>query len=304
MDRDLQNATDALLRNQNQFEAIISELARMFPHDSNIFAWKDKIFTEQRKYRSGASDVKDYQPQIAWRWLQMAREGRLKVALDNRGFSVVELDIEALNPVELEKVIFISLKDLSAHWLLYPDLYAAVSRLLGLSLSQHLRVLNRVLNDLDAKGYIRCDQSRDRMVRITRGLNFDEWKSVMTKPNSPSVTHNTFTFNDQVGAVQTGTGSVANVQQAAGAAPYADLKAALQLLLQELPTSSLEQSKRQGTAEIIDRTIQEIDSKKPSEGVLTALCSGLATTVQTLGSASAAYQAAATAFAAIGISLP
>lgn len=302
MDQDLQNACDRLIRSQNQFEAIVMELTRMFPRDSNQLAWMDKIYNEQVNYRSGPRDVTDYQPQIAMRWLQMAREGRLQVSLDDRGFSVVELDVSKINPAELEKIIYIELNELKGSWLPYQNLNSAVSRYLGLSLSQHLQTLENVLNGLSVKSYIRCDQSRG--LQITRGFNFDEWRSLMAKPHPASVTNNSFTFNDQVGAVQTGAGSVANVQQSASKKPYADLKAALQLVLQELPESSVEPSKRQGAVDIIGKTIQEIDSEKPSESVVSALCTGLATTVQTLGSTSAAYQAVAAAFAMFGITLP
>lgn len=303
MDQDLQNAFIALGRTQDQFEAVIMELYRMFPHDSNPLAWRDKIFTEQRKWQSGPNDPNDYQMQIALHFLDLAREERLQVALDDRGFSVIELDDKPMKHAELKAVIFKEISQLTGSWLLYPSLFAAVDRYLGLSLSQNLNVLKAVLGELSDKNYIRFDQSRARMLRITRGLNFDEWKNTMTKPRAPSVTHNAFTFNGQIGAVQTGEGSVANVQQTSGANPFADLKAALQTLLQELPKSDLPVSERQDAEELIGKTIQEINSEKPSKGVVKALCSGLATTVQTLGSASAAYALVSAAFTHYGISL-
>lgn len=303
MDQDLRNAFSALSQIQNQFEAVVLELYRMFPHDSNPLAWNDKIYTEQRKWQSGPNDPHDYQMQIALHFLELARKGRLQVALDHRGFSVIELDAKPLENVDLKKIIFNELSRLNSNWLPYVDLYAAVHQYLGLSLSQNLSVLEAVLEELSNKRYIRSDQTRSRMLRITRGLNFDEWKSTMTKPHTPAVTHNAFTFNGQVGAVQTGEGSVANVQQATDVSQFADIKAALQSLLQELPKSNLSASERQDAEELIGKTIKEIDSEKPSKGVVKALCSGLATTVQTLGSTSAAYALVSAAFAAFGVSL-
>lgn len=303
MDQDLQNAFIALSRTQNQFEAVVLELYRMFPHDSNPLAWTDKIYTEQRKWQSGPNDPHDYQMQIALHFLELAREGRLQVALDHRGFSVIELDDRPMKHADLKQIIFKEISKLTGNWLSYVDLFAAVDRYLGLSLSQNLSVLEAVLGELSDKNYIRCEQPRARMLRITRGLNFDEWKNTMTKPRDPSVTHNAFTFNGQVGAVQTGEGSVANVQQTTGANPFAELKAALQSLLQELPKSDLPVSERQDAEELIGKTIQEIDGEKPSKGVVKALCSGLATTVQALGSTSAAYALVSAAFAHFGISL-
>jgi len=73
--------------------------------------------------------------------------------------------------------------------------------------------------------------------------------------------------------------------------------------LQELSTSGLPLPERQEAEELIGKTMQEIESDKPSKSVVKALCSGLATTVQTLGSASTAYQAVVAAFAVFGISL-
>ncbi|WIE50668.1 hypothetical protein [Pseudomonas sp. GM17] len=61
---------------------------------------------------------------------------------------------------------------------------------------------------------------------------------------------------------------MANVQQVGGANPYTDLKAALQSLLQELSTSGLPLPERQEAEELIGKTMQEIESDKPSKGVV------------------------------------
>lgn len=304
MYQDMQNALDAINRGSDRLQGAIVELMSLFPGVANGLAWQDKIFTEQRKYLTGPKDSHDYQLEIAVNWVNLAREGRLQATMDARGLSVIVLDREALAHGDLETVLFKKLNELGElKGLMYPDLYAAVQHRLGLSLSQHWGVFVAVLEDLSGKRYLRHEELPGGKLRITQGINFDEWRHMRAKPQPPSVTNNSFTFNDQVGAVQTGAGSVANVQQAGGANPYADLKAALQSLLQELSTSGLPLPERQEAEELIGKTMQEIESDKPSKSVVKALCSGLATTVQTLGSASAAYQAVVAAFAVFGISL-
>lgn len=303
MDQHLQSALRVLSQSQDRLQNAILELMRMFPGVANGLAWQDKIFTEQRKYLSGPKDAHDYQLEIALRWVKLANEGRLQATMDARGLSVMEIDDAVLAPADLERILFKKLNELSGlKGLMYPELYTAVQHFLGLSLKQHIGVLEAVLKDLAGKRYLRYDVLPGGQLRINQALNFDEWRDMMVKPQSPSVTNNSFTFNDQVGAVQTGAGSVANVQQAAVASPYADLKSALQSVLQELGSSNLPLSKRQEAEDYIDKTVQEIDSEKPNKAILTALCSGLATTIQTLGSASAAYTAVTAALAHLGIS--
>ncbi|MBC3467256.1 hypothetical protein [Pseudomonas sp. RW10S2] len=304
MFQDMQNALDAMNRESDRLRAAIGELVRLFPGVANGLAWQDKIFTEQRRYLTGPKDAHDYQLEIAMNWVELAQKGRLQAAMDASGLTVTVLDSEALTHGDLETVLFKKLNELNElKWLMYPDLQAALQHRLGLSLNQHWNVFVAVVNNLSEKRYLRYEKLPNGMLRFNQGINFDEWRDMRAKPQPPSVTNNTFTFNDQVGAVQTGANSVAKVQQAVGTTPYADLKAALQLLAQELATSELEESKRKSTKEIIDRTVREIDSESPSKDVLKLMCSGLATTVQTLGSASAAYQAVAAAFAVFGISL-
>lgn len=303
MDQHLQSALRILSQSQDMLQNAILELMRMFPGVANGLAWQDKIFTEQRKYLSGPKDPHDYQLEIAQRWVKLANEGRLKATMDARGLSVMEIDNAALAPADLERILFKKLNELSGlKGLMYPELNAAVQHFLGLSLKQHVDVLEVVLKELAGKRYLRYDVLPGGQLRISQALNFDEWRDMMVKPQSPSVTNNSFTFNDQVGAVQTGTGSVANVQQAVAESPYADLKSALQSALQELASSNLPLPKRQEAEDYIKKTVQEIDSEKPNKAILTALCSGLATTIQTLGSASAAYTAVTAALSHLGIS--
>ncbi|WP_152643615.1 hypothetical protein [Pseudomonas oryzihabitans] len=303
MDNDLQNLLNAMSHDSDRLQAAILELTRLFPGVANRLAWQEAIFIEQRNHLTGPNDSHDYRLEIAANWIGLAQEGRLEPTMSANGLSVVVRDDETLKHSDLESVLFKKLNkldDLKA--LTYSELYAAVDHWLGLSLSQHLCVLSEVLESLSSKNYLRYE-TRPGKLRITPGLKFDQWKSMNEKSQPPSVMNNSFTFNDQVGAVQTGTASVANVQQTNGAKSYADLKLALQALSQKLSTSDLLPSEHQEAEELIGKTIQEIESGKPSKHVVKALCSGLATTVQTLGSASSAYQAVVAALASLGISL-
>lgn len=294
-------ALHLLSQGEAQLDALIMELAGLIPGVANGLAWKAKIWEEQRNWRKGPSDPHDYQLAIAADWLRSAREGRLQAEMTNNGLSVTKLDSEALVPEDLEEILFKLLSALSGNWLMYSDLNAAVKRYLDLSLAQHKSVLVAVLEDLSAKRYLRADFTPNHGLRVCKGLRFDEWRDLMTKPASPSVINHSYTFHAKVGAVQTGAGSLANVNQGSSENSFADLKIALEALLQDVKSSDMPPSRRQEAADYIGKTIQEIDSEKPNKGFITALCSGLATTVQTLGSASEAYAAVVAAFAALGI---
>lgn len=302
MDQNLQNALRGLSQSGDQLHAAINQLTAMFPGVSHRLAWQETIFIEQHKYRSGTNDPHDYQLEIALRWLKLARVGRLKVEMGDFGFSVTEIDDTVLVNADLERVIFKEIQRLSGKkWLLYPDLYAAVDRFLGLSLSQHRGVFEAVLEALSDKRYVRYEVVRGTP-RIIQGLDFDEWSDKMTKPQPPSVTNNMFTFHEQVSVVQTGAGSVANLEHAVGASPYSDLKSALQFALKEFAASDLPPSKRQEAEEYIATTVQEIDKEKPNLAILKVMFSGLASTIQTLGSTSDAFKAVTGALAFLGFS--
>ncbi|HEN8800087.1 TPA: hypothetical protein U8251_002682 [Pseudomonas putida] len=303
MDQDMLRAVEILSQNENRLTGMIQELASMFPGVANGLAWKETIWLEQRNWQKGPTDPYDYQLDIGAAWLKLAREGRLHAEMTHRGLAITELDADPLAPEDLEEILFKLLDGLSGGWLMYHDLFAAVDQYLGLSLGQHKAVLVAVLEDLSSKRYLRADVSQKQQLRVCKGLRFDEWRITMDKPASPSVTNNSFNFNAKVGAVQTGAGSVANVHQASTDSAFADLKAALEALLQDLKSADIAPAERQEAADYIDKTIHEIDSEKPNKGMITALCSGLATTVQTLGSASAAYGLVTAAFAKLGVSL-
>ncbi|MBC3451015.1 hypothetical protein HU745_08115 [Pseudomonas mosselii] len=303
MDQDMLRAVEILSRNENRLTGMIQELASMFPGVANGLAWKETIWLEQRNWRKGPKDPYDYQLDIGAAWLKLAREGRLHAEMTHTGLAITELDADPLAPKDLEEILFKLLDGLNGGWLMYHDLFVAVDQYLGLSLGQHKAVLVAVLEELSSKRYLRADVSQKQQLRVCKGLRFDEWRTTMDKPASPSVTNNSFNFNAKVGAVQTGAGSVANVHQASTESAFADLKAALEALLQDLKSADMAPTKRQEAADYIDKTIHEIDSEKPNKGMITALCSGLATTVQTLGSASAAYGLVTAAFAKLGVSL-
>lgn len=304
MDQDLLKALSVLSQGDEHLDAVIDQLMAAFPGVANAFAWKDRILTEQRKYQTGPRDTNDCRLEVALRWLRMANQGRLSATMDARhGLSVTEIDDEALAHDDLKLVLFKMLRDLNGlNGLMFHDIYAAVDHYLGLSLTQHVSVFEDVVTELCDKRYLRYKELPNGQIRINKGINFDEWKDIMTKSDTTSVTTHTYNFHDQVGAVQTGSGSVANVQQAASSDPYAALRDALQSLSQELSSSELAPSNRQEAEELIEKTVQEIESEKPTMSVVKALCSSLATAVQTLGSTSAAYQAVVGALAAFGIS--
>ncbi len=303
MDQDMSRAVEILTRNENRLTGLIQELASMFPGVANGLAWKETIWLEQRKWRKGPTDPYDYQLDIRAAWLKLAREGRLRAEMTHSGLAITELDADPLAPKDLEEILFKLLDGLNGGCLMYRDLFSAVDQYLGLSLGQHKAVLGAVLGDQSSKRYLRADFSQKQQLRVCKGLRFDEWRVTMEKPASPSVTNNSFNFNAKVGAAQTGASYVANVHQASMESAFADLKVALEALLQDLKSAGMDPAEHQEAADYIDKTIREIDSEKPNKGMITALCSGLVTTVQTLGSASAAYGVVTADFAKLGVSL-
>lgn len=290
----------------NRLEAVTQQLASQFPEFPNWLAWQETIFTSQGAYRSTRPDLSDLRLYIAERWLQLAKDGHLKVTMDpSRGMIVQEALDDASQKVtrkDIEKMLFMLLNKLPIGQLLQIyEIQTAFYRLTGQSLKDHELNFSAVVDDLSEKRYIRWDnQGGRKMPRFARALDFDIWSNEMTsKPIEHGPITNTFNFNGTVGAVQTGSQSVANVQQTIGASQFSDLKSALQLALEEFSKADLHESDRTDAQELIQSVLDEIDKPKPSKLSLKALFGTVATTVQTLGSTSDAYKAVTTAIAAV-----
>jgi hypothetical protein len=102
--------------------------------------------------------------------------------------------------------------------------------------------------------------------------------------------------------VQSGDYSVANVQQTAGLNDYGALIAALKAAQTEFADARISPDIREEACEHIQIVIGEIQKEKPNRLTLKSLLSGVATTVQALGSSSEAYKAVLAALSVLGVS--
>ncbi len=122
--------------------------------------------------------------------------------------------------------------------------------------------------------------------------------------NAEAARHGTTTFNiygGQVGAIQTGPGATAAVNQS-------ELDQILRALrdvkrvVQE--TQAIGDAERVQIVEVVDEAVTEAQKPKPNRLALRSLMSGIATSVQTLGAARPAYDILKGVLALLGVHLP
>ncbi|WP_455917602.1 hypothetical protein [Pseudomonas cerasi] len=312
MDDNTLNAWRQLAEYGERLNAVVVKLATIFSQASNPLAWKELIYSSQPHYRAARPDQSDLQLYIAERWLQLAEDGCLSVKMDPvRGLIVVETfgneDVQ-VHRSDIEKMLFQQVQNLpDKRLLLIHEVQSQFSSLTGQSLlGDYKEDFVALINDLCQKRYIRYDDRNGKgMPRFSKGVAFDDWSRAMTsKPSVPAQTGTTITFNGNVGAVQTGSHSVANVSHSFDSSQLHELKSALQAVLIELNASKHSEHHKDDAKAIVENTLDEIDKPKPSKLTLQALLGGMATSIQTLGSTSDAYKALKVASAAFGITLP
>lgn len=115
--------------------------------------------------------------------------------------------------------------------------------------------------------------------------------------------HTTMNFHGPVGAVQTGPHATANVQQWVHGDPAALIEALQQLRSSVVAAPELVQADKDSLMADIDKAATELKAENPSKSKLAQWLGGVATTVQTIGSAKAAYDAVVAAAALLGLSL-
>jgi hypothetical protein len=242
---------------------------------------------------------------VATRWLQLANEGCLDVRMDPaRGLMVREvLGGNSLHPAPASNVIrdqfrellFKKLNELPDGRLLQIfEVIHAFQIATGESLKSYESEFVEVVDELCDNSYIRHQRKGGvGMSLFCKGIEFDSWKADMTT-KVPEPTGHTFNFNAAVGSVQSGSHSVAHVQQSFDPRQLAGLKSALEAVLAEFARVDLPADTREEAQGLIESAIVEIDKPKPNKLSLRSLLGGVATTVQTLGSASDAYKALTT----------
>jgi hypothetical protein len=112
--------------------------------------------------------------------------------------------------------------------------------------------------------------------------------------------HNTGT----IGAVQTGSGSIANVRQQWVEGDTTELKAALAALRSALERSQeIESSVRCDLVADVDSATVELGQKRPNTGKLLRWLGGIGTVIGTVGSVQPAYEAVRSVARALGLPL-
>lgn len=304
MDQDLMDALGGLLAYGDSLDSVTMSLAAMYP-DMPLLAWREALFLAQKDYRSPDESASDLRLQIAVRWLDLAKDKCLEVEFDaSKGWIVKEkLPAQIILPKDIEKFLLRLLKALpEGRSLQYPEIQIAFERTTRQSLNDYLDEFSDLVDSLTEKRYIVWDDMGGRKLpRFSKGLDFDEWSEMMSKPPSTSAGP-TFNFHAPVGAVQTGDNSTANVQQATGPNDYQQLKFALQAALAEFAKADIPHQDREDVCDYLQNILNEIQKEKPNRLSLKSLLSDVATTVQTLGSSSEAYKAVVAALGLLGFS--
>jgi hypothetical protein len=133
-------------------------------------------------------------------------------------------------------------------------------------------------------------------------LYFDSLASANATGVATSMSYN---FYGNVGAVQTGAQSVANVVQSLGTSDREALDAALRQVAEALNAAPrLAEAQRSDLLEIARECEQQLKSPTPNNTKLLTMFNVLATAVQGIASAQPAYQALKLALLPLGITLP
>lgn len=304
MDQNLLDALRGLTGYSDSLDSVTKSLATMYP-DMPLLAWREALFVAQSDYRSSGESASDLKLQVALRWLELAKENCLAVKFDPvKGWIVKEkLPEQKILPKDIEKLLLRLLKALpEGRSLQYFELQVAFERATRQSLSDYFDEFGDLVNGLTEKRYIVWDDMGGRKPpRFSKGLDFDEWSEMMSKPLSTSAGP-TINFHAPVGAVQTGHNSTANIQQTTGSNDYQQLKIALQAALSEFSKADISHQDREDVRDYLQSILNEIQKEKPNRLSLKSLLSDVATTVQTLGSSSEAYKAVVVALGLLGFS--
>lgn len=298
-----------------KLDAAISQLMAKFPGVANFLSWKEAIFSAQVKYRNAAPELADHQLYVANCWLRLANEDCLDVKLDLSSGLIVREVLGDNSPqpaftgdvicICLRKLFFKKLSELPDGRLLQIfEVMRAFQLETGESLENYVTEFEAVVDELCKKSYMRHQRKGVQgMSLFCKGIEFDKWSADMIQKVAEPAGH-TFNFNAVVGSVQTGSHSVSHVQQSFDQSQLACLKSSLEAVLAEFAKADLPADTREEAQGLIESAIVEIDKPKPNKLSLRSLLAGVATTVQTLGSASDAYKALAATFALVGIPLP
>ncbi|WP_145155087.1 hypothetical protein [Pseudomonas oryzihabitans] len=304
MDQNLLDALRELTDYSDSLDSVTKTLATMYP-DMPFIAWREALFLAQNDYRCSGESATDLKLQVALRWLELAKENRLDVKFDPvKGWVVMEkLPKQKVLSKDIEKLLFRLLKTLPEGRLLqYYEIQVAFERATKQSLRDYFDEFNELVNRLDEKRYIVWDDMGGRKLPcFSKGLDFDEWSEMMSKPLSTSAGP-IMNFHAPVGAIQTGANSTAHVQQTTGSNEYQQLKLALQAALEEFSKADISYQDREDVRDYLQSILNEIQKEKPNRLSLKSLLSDVATTVQTLGSSSEAYKAVIAALGLLGYS--
>jgi hypothetical protein len=127
----------------------------------------------------------------------------------------------------------------------------------------------------------------------------------LRRQRAPQMGQPVFNFHAPVGAVQTGPGAVANVNQALAGPGLNKLTAALEQLTTALAAAAdVDPDTRSDITAVVTDVRAEIQKPRPNVAKITGLAYGLATTIQTIASLAPAYHVVKAAFSSVGIVLP
>ncbi|MBN2108787.1 MAG: hypothetical protein JW832_15280 [Deltaproteobacteria bacterium] len=179
----------------------------------------------------------------------------------------------------------------------------------SLYISKVYEELTPVLKDM-VSGAPRCDLLNldDKLKYIIKkhdveiDLYVDSLKQLKERGDTAAPQYN---FYGNVGAVQTGASSAANVIQNLGQEDRNELITALELVKESLTTiQEIGEARRVELIEIAQECLQQSNTGSPNNTKLMAMLNLLGITVQSFASAQPAYQALKAALIPLGITLP
>lgn len=187
-----------------------------------------------------------------------------------------------------------------------PDLGWYLLRIVTDFLNPEVEEIQRsCMRDLTNYGSLTNDrnsfhEARERALQVVQS-EIEMFLSSLQPVSVSTVQH---IYNAPVGAVQTGPGATATVNQNIGSVQARELHGALE----EIRTSVLENSQDEATREellaLIDQAQGELAQQKPRKLTLTGMIMGITTGIQTIPNIGPAYAAFKAAASQIGIPLP
>ncbi|MEP6824727.1 MAG: hypothetical protein ABI919_07915, partial [Ramlibacter sp.] len=139
---------------------------------------------------------------------------------------------------------------------------------------------------------------------VTVGQSMQNGQGEKSGPGIAQAAPHVAIYGNVFGSLQTGVGSTSTVTQSWASPEHEGLaRAILSLQGAIADAATLQATEKDDLREELDRAVYEIQKKEPNKSVLLRTLAGVGAVIQTLGSASEAWDAVKAAAAALGVPL-